>query len=704
MWMRENLSPELIGEIGTVLLMDETQGVLLADAEGKYVAANVYICDLLCYSPDRLFTMHVDDLSSTSTSTSNRTSNALDDTSRTYLDWNAPIPNKPVYCQRTVYGNRGHPILVQSKRCRLPSGYLLELIRTTPAEYSPVERLGVPPAEGLLGTWQWDLSSGRVYWSAECYEIMQVNHFGGTMNAFIYLVHPEDRGEFVTTVTAAVESRTISTAHNAMVDAECRIVCQNGEARWMSITGQIRHNGGGSPGHVVGMVRDIHQRKEAELQKEELSEQLRQSQKMESIGRLAGGIAHDFNNLLTVIQMYSEHLNRELADQPRAAKQTEQILLATQRATHLTSQLLAFSRKQLVKPTILDPNTLIIHLNTMLERLIGEDIQLLTRFEKELPPICVDRGQIEQVLVNIVVNARDAMPNGGVLLIRTRTVQGGKNGARGTQGLSEGTYVLISISDTGHGMDKECRDQIFEPFFTTKPNGLGTGLGLSTVHGIVTQSGGHIKVYSKPKQGTTFHIYLPASAEPVAEPELAPGIVQSAARPGGSERILVVEDAPAVRTLLATTLTECGYRVLTAPDGATALAKAELQSDPIDLLLTDVVMPQMNGRALAEQLKATRPLLNVLFMSGYTDDEILKHGVRTRDVEILSKPFSTNELLEKVRTMLDRAPALPAREEDAIDLTETWPVPDHEVLWESTHAGAPSAHPVGVLSSQWDQR
>ncbi len=386
-----------------------------------------------------------------------------------------------------------------------------------------------------------------------------------------------------------------------------------------------------------------------------LEEQLRQSQKMEAVGRLAGGVAHDFNNLLTVIDGYSNLLldrHDDPADPMR--HDIEQIKRAGERASNLTRQLLAFSRKQILKPTIIDLNMVVTDMEKLLRRLLGEDISIHTHLEPTLGRIKADRGQLEQVIMNLAINARDAMPGGGQLTLETANVTLDELYTRQKVEVEAGNYVLLAISDSGIGMSQETVSHIFEPFFTTKEQGKGTGLGLATVHGIIKQSGGHINVYSELGQGTTFKIYLPPFQE------VAPGSVAAPsldALPRGVETILVVEDEARVRELVSRVLRSSGYTVLEATNGPEALRLYTHQNGSIQLLLTDVVMPGMNGRVLADHLKAGQPGLKVIFMSGYTDDAIIHHGVLDAGAIFIQKPFTTDMLIRRVRETLDKRPA-----------------------------------------------
>ena len=371
---------------------------------------------------------------------------------------------------------------------------------------------------------------------------------------------------------------------------------------------------------------------------------------MEAIGRLAGGVAHDFNNLLGVIIGYSEMVLRDLGpDDPRRGR-IEQIRKSGERAASLTRQLLAFSRQQMLELRVLDLDALLADVEKMLRRLIGEDIALAVRTDPSLRPIKAHAGQIEQIVMNLVVNARDAMLDGGIITIETANVELDEQAIRGHDGARPGPYVMMAVSDTGVGMTPEVQSQIFEPFFTTKDATKGTGLGLSTVYGIVTQSGGHIVVHSKRGEGTRFEIYLPQAEEGTAA-QTTPRS-QSDISPTGTETILVVEDEDMIREMLCESLKEFGYTVLEASDAAEATRRCDEHSGPIDLLMTDVVLPGMGGRELAQKLTALHPEMKILFMSGYTDDAVVRHGILTAGVMFLQKPFTLVGMGHKVREAL----------------------------------------------------
>ena len=382
-------------------------------------------------------------------------------------------------------------------------------------------------------------------------------------------------------------------------------------------------------------------------------ERLRQSQRLEAVGQLAGGLAHDFNNLIQIILGQCELTLHRVGDNPAIRRGLEDILSAALRAADLTRQLLAFSRKQVLEPRVVNLNSVVRSVTRMLERLIGEDVRIETRLARDLGHALVDPGQMEQVLVNLAVNARDAMPQGGTLTIETANVDLDETYSD-THGrlLEAGPYVMLAVSDSGTGMDPETRDRVFEPFFTTKAQGRGSGLGLATVYGIVKQSGGHIWVYSEPGRGTTFKVYLPRVPEDRAvEPEPEP--THAGRGPRGTETVLLVEDDAGVRETVRETLLLNGYQVLEASGAGEALLLAEKYGSGIDLILTDVVMPHMNGRELVDRLRRWVPDARVLYMSGYTGNAIVHHGVLASGVTLIQKPFTREVLTRKVREALN---------------------------------------------------
>jgi PAS domain S-box-containing protein len=394
--------------------------------------------------------------------------------------------------------------------------------------------------------------------------------------------------------------------------------------------------------HFIATKQDVTEHKQ-------LGQQLIQAQKMEAVGRLAGGVAHDFNNLLTIINGYAALLSEETStEDPRRARLKE-ILMAGERAASLTRQLLAFSRRQVLEPRVLNLNSVLADIEKMLRRLIGEDVELVSTLKPDVGRVKVDPGQIEQVIMNLALNARDAMPEGGKLLIETSNVEIDEKYVRSHSPMMPGKYVMVAVSDTGCGMDLDTQAHIFEPFFTTKEEGRGTGLGLATVYGIVKQSGGFIWVYSEPGRGSTFKIYLPFIEENV--PKAKPAKVRTK-QVKGSETVLVVEDEGGVRSLVCQTLASQGYKVLEAAGAAQALKISEQHTEPIHLLLTDVVMPQTDGKKLAMRLSTLHPETKVLYMSGYTDDAIVRHGILNVGTSFLQKPFLPRVLLLKIREVL----------------------------------------------------
>lgn len=402
------------------------------------------------------------------------------------------------------------------------------------------------------------------------------------------------------------------------------------------------------------------ERAKAEQALERAEQQFRQAQKMEAVGRLAGGVAHDFNNLLTVISGYCELLLEHLMPPSPLHRFVDEIKQASLRATGLTRQLLIFSRKQVLVPEVIDLNAVITELEKLLRRLLGEDVDFGTVLGPGVHPVTADAGQIEQVLMNLVINARDAMPNGGKITIATSniTLDTVKTGMMPE--LQPGDYVLLTVSDTGSGMTEEVKAHLFEPFFTTKEKNKGTGLGLATAYGIVKQTGGHIAVYSELGHGTTFKIYLPRSLG-VAQPKMIG--TTSAETPRGTETILLAEDEEAVRGIACKVLQMNGYRVLEARDGKHAAALSEGFPGIVDLLITDTIMPQMGGRELVDRIAPARPNMKVLYISGYTDDAVVRHGILTRGNHFLQKPFTPLILAKKVRAVLDGdapAPEVPA--------------------------------------------
>jgi PAS domain S-box-containing protein len=451
-------------------------------------------------------------------------------------------------------------------------------------------------------------------------------------------LHPDDRE------VAGIRMSEALQRPGEIVSAELRFRHADGAWRIMEAVGVNRLN---DPpvGAIILNARDITERRK-------LEEQLRQAQKMEAVGQLAGGVAHDFNNLLTAILGYCNLMIDDVPKEDPLRQDLEEIKSAGERAAGLTRQLLAFSRRQMLQPQVVDINALVRQLEKLLRRLISEDVELVTALAPNLPAVKVDPASIEQVLVNLAVNARDAMPRGGRLTIETATVELDSTYTVTHPSVEPGRYVMIAVSDTGEGMDAATRERVFEPFFTTKEQGRGSGLGLATVYGIVKQSGGSIWVYSEPGQGTSFKVYLPPTDSSVPARTAGTGI--DVARKGW-ETVLLVEDEDAVRALAREVLRRHGYVVIEARHGLDALRLAERHPDTIHLMVTDIVMPHMSGRELADRLAEVRPKMKVLFMSGYTDHAAM-HRHLTPGSAFLQKPFTPETFARKVRSMLDEQP------------------------------------------------
>jgi two-component system, cell cycle sensor histidine kinase and response regulator CckA len=450
------------------------------------------------------------------------------------------------------------------------------------------------------------------------------------------LVAEEEQEEYEKNLKKQAEGTTTSSQETIRKrkDGQKVHVRTSGAAFW---------DGRGKLAGWVGILEDVTEQRQLEAQ-------FRQAQKMEALGLLAGGIAHDFNNLLGVVIGSAEFLKGRLPPADPASKYVVEIMKASDRATTLVRQLLAFTRQQVLAPHVFVPNEIVRGISSLLKRLLGENIQLDERLAPDLGRVKVDAGQLEQVIMNLAVNARDAMPQGGKLTIETQNVTVDESYARLHKGVQPGNYVMLAVSDTGIGMSAQTQSRIFEPFFSTKEKGRGTGLGLATVYGIVRQSEGHVWVYSELGRGTTFKVYFPRTeepGEPEAEVRSAPGAVS------GFETILLVEDEESLRELGAEILRQSGYQVIQAGSPREALALLERHSARIDLLLTDVIMPGMSGHALAELLKPRFPGMSVLYVSGYTDDAIARHGVLDPGVEFLQKPYTRNALTQKIRTILD---------------------------------------------------
>jgi PAS domain S-box-containing protein len=497
-----------------------------------------------------------------------------------------------------------------------------------------------------VGSWALDLGSDVLTLSDELFRIIGLAPQSETIttDSLSARVHPEDRE------AVRLAFRRLQENGDAP-PVECRIIRPDGSERVIQARGRGQRDASGRIARLIGSAQDVTDRREAESEHQRLEEQLRQSQKMEAIGQLAGGVAHDFNNLLTLIKAYSGLVADQLDEGSAIKSDVVEIQRAAGRAASLTQQLLAFSRKQILQPRVLDLNRVSRDLEPMLRPLIGDNIQIVTKPGASLGRVKADPGQIEQVLINLSLNARDAMPSGGTLTIETANVELDEAYHGRHAVIAAGPYVLLAVSDTGAGMDEATRSRVFEPFFTTKPVGKGTGLGLSTVYGIVKQSSGYIWVYSEPQRGTTFKIYLPrlVADEIGATTTEHPAVVPES----GSETVLLVEDEPAVRSLARRILERYGYTVLEARDGKDALRVAEHYRQPIQLLVTDMMMPELSGRDVWTALSAKRSDLRVLYMSGYTNDDMIRRGFLDAGAAFLQKPFTSIDLARAARTVLD---------------------------------------------------
>jgi PAS domain S-box-containing protein len=483
-----------------------------------------------------------------------------------------------------------------------------------------------------------DYVTGVLRWSEtmEAHYGLQPGTFAGTFDAFVERIHPDDRPSVLEIVGRAMKSGMDFSVQN-------RAIWPDGTVRWLSGAGRVLLGDQGEPLRGVGISLDITERRT-------LEEQYQQAQKMEAVGRLAGGVAHDFNNLLTAILGYCELLLADAEpDDPRRADIAE-IQKAGTRAAGLTRQLLAFSRKQIIEPTMLDLNAIVADMRAMLGRLIGEDVNIVLGLGPELAPVKADRGQVEQIVLNLAVNARDAMPKGGRLTIETGNVDLDEHYATAHFSVKPGRYVMLIVTDTGTGMTPQVKARLFEPFFTTKEVGKGTGLGLATVHGIVARSGGTVGVYSEVGRGTSFKVYFPRADAAEMVVEARPPVARPVA---GTQTVLVVEDEDGLRELAKRLLERQGYTVLTAANADEALQLFQANAS-IGVLLTDVVMPGTSGPELTQALVDQRPDLKVIYMSGYTEDAIAHHGVLAPGIAFVHKPFTSETLGRKIHEVLEQ--------------------------------------------------
>jgi PAS domain S-box-containing protein len=507
----------------------------------------------------------------------------------------------------------------------------VEALRTTE------ERMRFALTNAGVGIWDMDYTTGLARMSEilEGLYGLEPGTFGGTFEDFIHSVHPDDRPALIETLEKATKSGgDFSTLHRAL--------WPDGTVRWLSNAGRIHRGENGEPLRGVGISMDVTERRT-------LEEQYHQAQKMEAVGRLAGGVAHDFNNLLTAILGYCQLLLADLDPHDPRRADINEIHSAGESAARLTRQLLTFSRKQIIEPRPLSLNDVVTNMRGLLSRLIGEDVEIVVNLRPDLRLVTADPGQIEQIVLNLAVNARDAMPNGGRLTIETANVDFDQHYTNRHFSVEPGSYVVLTVSDTGTGMTPEVQARLFEPFFTTKEPGKGTGLGLATVHGIVMRCGGSVDVDSQVGRGASFRVYLPLGGTPNASDEASRAVGEPRA---AGETVLVVEDADGLRYLAKRMLERQGYRVLLSSNAAEAVRLFD-QTPSIDVILTDVIMPGASGPELARQLMSRRPDLKLLYMSGYTDEAITHHGVLNPGIAFIHKPFTAEALGRKIREVLD---------------------------------------------------
>jgi two-component system cell cycle sensor histidine kinase/response regulator CckA len=500
------------------------------------------------------------------------------------------------------------------------------------------ERTDFALAAAGMGVWEVEFATNRLTWSDTMAPLFGLapDKAPRTTDGFFQLIHRDDRQDVEASVGRAI-------AGERDYAVEFRTVWPDGSPHWIHGRAQVSYETDGQPLRLLGIAIDITARKALERRFE-------QAQKMEAIGQLAGGISHDFNNLLTIINGISELALAHVSEGDQLYKDLQEIRRAGERAAALTRQLLAFSRQQILQPQVMNLKTVVGGLESMLRRLIGEDIDLVVLPAPGVGSVKADPGQMEQVITNLAVNARDAMPQGGQLTLELQNVAVDEQYARQHDVVMlPGSYVMLVMSDTGGGMDEITRRRLFEPFYTTKPPGKGTGLGLSTVYGIIKQSNGFIWVYSEVGRGTIFKIYLPEVSGVVADKRRSSDIVPTQ----GTETILLVEDETDLRHLTERMLESARYTVLSAGSGEEAMLVLDRYREPVHLMITDVVMPGLGGRMLAERLSRTHQPMKVLYMSGYTDDVVVRHGVLDQGMPFLSKPFTVAELLRKVREVLD---------------------------------------------------
>jgi PAS domain S-box-containing protein len=540
---------------------------------------------------------------------------------------------------RTLFGSATYLVAVAVTGLMLAAAARWEREHATKALAESEERLRRALDSARMGIWFWSVESGSLTWDENLRQLfgLEPGEEIKGYDDFLARVHPDDRDRVAAAVRRVIEG-------DGDLDYEFRIMLADGRVRWIADHGEIRRDESGRPMYLTGICTDVTERKVSE-------ERLRQAHRMESVGRLAGGVAHEANNQMSVILGAAEFiLQRSDVPEPVRAD-LEFIQKAAERTAAVTAQLLAFSRRQVLKPEVLDLNRLIKGWEPVLRRIMGEDCGVVLNLAAGLGAVRADPGQLEQVLLNLALNARDAMPRGGRIAVETFATELTSAYTREKPGttIRPGHYVVLAVSDTGHGMDKETLSHVFEPFFTTKGVGQGTGLGLSTVYGIIKQSEGYIWVYSEPGQGTSFKIYLPVQREALSTPRRDSKPVEALQ----GETVLVVEDEPVVKKMMTRALEEAGYTVLQAANAAEAIEVVN-RTSKINLLLTDVVMPGKSGRELAKEIEELRPGMPVLFTSGYTDGEIERRGLLAPGAAFIQKPLTPTALVRAVQRTMRR--------------------------------------------------
>ncbi len=619
-----------------LLVEQASDGIFVTDAKGHYLDVNSAGAEMLGYSREEVLRLSIPD-----------------------IVMEEELPRVPIEVERLSESNLvmtewnfrrkdGTSFIGELSGRKLPDGRLQAIVRDVTErkrgehELRESKRwLDAAMQAANLAVWSYDLLTGELVTNARGKEILGVPERGKvTLADLLARVVPEDR--------KALENDFWFQSQNLEIRLEFRVASPTG-IRWVYACGRGRRDASGRPVGTSGVVIDITERKLAEEQLKLLQQELQQAQKMEAVGQLAGGVAHDFNNLMHVVMSYAELADFQLPAESPAKRHLKMILQAAKRATDVTGQLLAFGRKQILNPRVFCVNESVMNTSKMLGRLIGEDIILKTELDPDLASTKADPGQVEQIIMNLAVNARDAMPDGGQLTISTKNVQ--LKDLR--SGIAAGNYVCVSVRDSGCGMPESVKSKIFEPFFTTKEQGKGTGLGLATVYGIVKQSDGYIECSSVEGEGTQFDVFFPASRPIRHDSNDEDGREYLASH---EETILLVEDDDAVRDSAKEMLQSLGYRVLVARSGGEATEISRAHKGPIQLVLTDVVMPGISGRQLAAALQKERPETKYLFMSGYTDDAMLRLGIFQSSIPFLQKPFSLHGIAKKVDEVL-RAPA-----------------------------------------------